>query len=79
MKKRCKSVPKHVRLVRAALVRLGVTEMRQEVNGRYILSWRFRDVPMHLNVPLSPKGNAVESATGNIRWLFRQHGFSVPA
>ena len=79
MKKRCKSVPKRVRLVRAALDRLGATEPRQEVNGRYILSWRFRDVPMHVNEPLSPKGNAVESATGNIRRLLRQHGFTVPA
>ena len=79
MKKRCKALPKHVRLVRAVLERLGVTDLRQEVNGRYILSWRFRDVAIRVNLPLSPKGNAVESATGNIRRLFRQHGFSVPA
>ena len=79
MKKRCKSLPKHVRLVCSLLENLGAADLRCEVNGRYIVAWRFGGVDMRVNLPLSPGGNVVEAARGNIRRLFRQHGFSVPA
>lgn len=79
MKKRCKTLPKHVRLVCSLLAGFGAVELRCEVNGRYIVSWCFAGIAMRVSLPLSPGGNVVEAARGNIRRLFRQHGFSVPA
>ena len=79
MKKRCKSLPKYVRLVCSLLESLGAGDLRCEVKGRYIVSWRFASVAMRVNLPLSPSGNVVEAARGNIRRLFRKHGFTVPA
>ena len=79
MSKRLKTLPKHVRAVRTLLQRIGAAAIAVSVKGRYVLSWLFNGVPMHVNLPMSAGGNAVEAARTTICHLLRQHGFAVPA
>lgn len=79
MSKRLKTLPKHVRAVRTPVQRIGAAAIAVSFKGRTALSWLFGGVPMHVNLPISAGGNAVEAARTAIRDLRRQHGFAVPA